>query len=319
MKIIYNIINPPIKKFIYIENEKIKNKHCSYLYKIIQNDIQQNFNSNNYNNTITNTTIDINTIITNIIDTTNDTITNDIITDKNIFYLSYNNRLIPNSENVYINEYIDEYNNIDDKYNNKNDKSIEINIHIRQLGGGLGLGSLIKSIITIGSFFAKIPKIIAWFAEFIIWILKFITWIIVDLIPNACSDIINTIPSLCYQICMVPVTFITSILKMFSNRFLSFIFGSFWGWDNNQDDPRDINSNYFKQIKKNGSDGYKYYTPNNNSNIPFSVLLCTIILPPAGVFMEYGLTGWISILICTFLTFVYYIPGLLYALICLYC
>jgi uncharacterized membrane protein YqaE (UPF0057 family) len=201
-------------------------------------------------------------------------------------------------------------------YNNY-ENAIEINIHFRLLGGG-GLIGMIKSIISIGSFFAKIPKIIVWYFKFIGWVIVFITWLLVDLVPNALADIVNTIPSLCYQICMIPVTFVTTILKMFTNRFLSSVFGSFWGWDNNQDDPRDVNSNYFKEVKKNGSNGYKYYV-SGSGNIPFSVLICTVILPPAGVFMEYGITGWMNIIICTLLTFVYYIPGLLYALICLYC
>ena len=49
------------------------------------------------------------------------------------------------------------------------------------------------------------------------------------------------------------------------------------------------------------------------------VLLGTIILPPLGVFMELGIKGWLNILICALLTLLYYVPGLVYALILLYC
>ena len=45
----------------------------------------------------------------------------------------------------------------------------------------------------------------------------------------------------------------------------------------------------------------------------------TVILPPLGLFMELGIKGWINILMCAFLTLFFYFPGLIYALIILYC
>lgn len=54
-------------------------------------------------------------------------------------------------------------------------------------------------------------------------------------------------------------------------------------------------------------------------SVPYPVLFGTIILPPLGVFMELGLKGWLNILICAVLTLLYYFPGLIYALILLYC
>ena len=41
----------------------------------------------------------------------------------------------------------------------------------------------------------------------------------------------------------------------------------------------------------------------------------TMLCPPAGVFMSYGLRGWVQILICCVLSLLYYIPGLIYAII----
>lgn len=60
-----------------------------------------------------------------------------------------------------------------------------------------------------------------------------------------------------------------------------------------------------------------YATP--DCTVPYPVLLATVILPPLGVFMELGLKGWLNILICAILTLAYYLPGLIYALILLYC
>jgi uncharacterized membrane protein YqaE (UPF0057 family) len=56
-----------------------------------------------------------------------------------------------------------------------------------------------------------------------------------------------------------------------------------------------------------------------DGTVPFPVIISTILCPPVGVFMEYGLTGWFQIFICSLLTLMFYFPGLLYALILIYC
>jgi uncharacterized membrane protein YqaE (UPF0057 family) len=55
------------------------------------------------------------------------------------------------------------------------------------------------------------------------------------------------------------------------------------------------------------------------SKVAFPVIISTIILPPMGLFMELGLKGWMNLLLCSILTLCYYFPGLIYALIILYC
>jgi uncharacterized membrane protein YqaE (UPF0057 family) len=52
--------------------------------------------------------------------------------------------------------------------------------------------------------------------------------------------------------------------------------------------------------------------------VPFSIILGTIICPPIGVFMDVGLTGWFNIFICMLLTLMFYVPGLVYALLIIY-
>ena len=44
-------------------------------------------------------------------------------------------------------------------------------------------------------------------------------------------------------------------------------------------------------------------------------IIATIVCPPLGIFMSYGLSGWFKILICAGLTLLYYVPGLIYALL----
>ncbi len=41
----------------------------------------------------------------------------------------------------------------------------------------------------------------------------------------------------------------------------------------------------------------------------------TVMLPPMGVFLARGISAWYNIIICGFLSLVYYFPGLIYALI----
>ena len=52
--------------------------------------------------------------------------------------------------------------------------------------------------------------------------------------------------------------------------------------------------------------------------IPMSILIATVLCPPIGVFMQYGLSYWINIIICAILSLAFYFPGLFYALILLY-
>ena len=89
----------------------------------------------------------------------------------------------------------------------------------------------------------------------------------------------------------------------------------FWGWDQSSLTQTDKESNYFR--KQNRNKGKKCYLTNTNT-IPFSVVLGTILCPPIGVFMDMGISGWLNILICVLLTLLFYIPGLVYALLIIY-
>jgi len=44
-------------------------------------------------------------------------------------------------------------------------------------------------------------------------------------------------------------------------------------------------------------------------------IISTIICPPLGIFMAFGMKGWFKIAICSLLSLLYYIPGLVYALL----
>jgi len=65
--------------------------------------------------------------------------------------------------------------------------------------------------------------------------------------------------------------------------------------------------------------GFSLSLPESQNDITISVIITTILMPPLGLFMELGFKGWINIGLCALLTTFYYFPGLIYALIILFC
>jgi uncharacterized membrane protein YqaE (UPF0057 family) len=178
------------------------------------------------------------------------------------------------------------------------------------LRGGNVIGTLINCVVNIGKFFFIVLQFIEWFFKFIAWLFTAAFWALEILNPmNVIGDFTNTIKMIANQIVLAPLQAIVAFIKLGFNKFFGAIFGSFWGWDNK---PDDYESEYYKKTQKNK----KCYVQNQKT--PFSVILGTIFCPPVGVFMELGLSGWFHILLATLLTFAYYIPGLLYALLVIY-
>ena len=155
-----------------------------------------------------------------------------------------------------------------------------------------------------------------WFGLFIFWFLKFIGWVFSDLLNpvHFCEEFFNTLMFLVISICRMPFDITISLVQLSTNTVGGWMQG-FWGWDQSSLTQKDKQSNYFKKINK--KNGKKCYLTNTNT-VPFSIILGTILCPPIGVFMDMGLTGWLNIIICILLTLLYYIPGLVYALLIIY-
>ena len=131
------------------------------------------------------------------------------------------------------------------------------------------------------------------------------------------DDFGNVISTLVLSIVFAIFDMIKYLVRKVVNTVGPTIFNGFWGWDQVQDSEFDrTQAAYFDPSKKRLTE--KNYVDSDNK-IPMSIIIGTVIFPPLGVFMEYGLSGWIQILISGFLTLCFYFPGLLYALICLYC
>lgn len=166
--------------------------------------------------------------------------------------------------------------------------------------------------------FWKIP---IYLIKLLIWGLKFIAWFLQDVCNPVMlvNDFGTTISTLIFSFVFAVFDFFKMIIKKIVNTIGPTIFSGFWGWDNVQDSEFDKQqAAYFDPNKSNFKKPQKTYATNDNK-IPPTILIGTVIFPPLGVFMEYGLSGWIQIIISGMLTLLFYFPGLIYALLCLYC
>jgi uncharacterized membrane protein YqaE (UPF0057 family) len=192
--------------------------------------------------------------------------------------------------------------------------SINKNIQIFPRMRGGGILDAFLSIIQIGKVFFLLLDITRWFIKFIAWFLFFVVAVLKFLFVDMIFDFYNSIVLIVVTIFKLPIEIITALFAWVVNGVGGWM-TSIWGWDQTNLTKNDLESNYFKGIDRNH--GRKCYLT-NNGKVPFSILLGTILCPPLGVFMDLGATGWLNIVLCVILTFMFYIPGLLYALFIIY-
>ena len=186
----------------------------------------------------------------------------------------------------------------------------------------------IEAVIGIFRFLLYIPKAFIWIGRMIVWCIKTITYLVV-LVSQILSKegILGLIRFVSMEILMTPFILAGTFLRRVINSFGQQTVG---GWltgadnapdDNDPDRPispdADTDNLPSDPLCPNGDGRKCYRTP--DGGIPTTVIIATVLFPPAGVFMELGLHGWIQILVCLLLTFMFYFPGLIYALIVLYC
>ncbi len=179
-------------------------------------------------------------------------------------------------------------------------------VHQRVLGGGLG--DVLMGALKVFKMIAKVPALIIWFFSTLGWIFS-------DLL-NPFMFIQDIGAAVIVVVKMVVMTILDGILgfvKFIVNKFFNPIVSGFWGYVPESDKQSDSNAKRNKNCNKQRC----VETP--GESIPLPVLLSTVVLPPLGLFMELGIKGWINILFCAFLTLFFYFPGLIYALIILYC
>ena len=176
---------------------------------------------------------------------------------------------------------------------------------LRENFGALGdirdaFEEIVSAVVAIGKFFIGL-------GDFFLWAGDFIKFLIVDVLNpvNLWNDITDlSIPKTIVSI------IVQTIIKMFRylvDELLNPVVKKIFGWDARSEEPEGEDQKTKKCFKQ-----------GDIKNVPLNVLIATIILPPLGVFMKFGLVSWVNILITGSLTMLFYVPGLIYALVLLY-
>ena len=164
--------------------------------------------------------------------------------------------------------------------------------------------------------FLLMIKAVVYIVALAMYAIKVIIWFFVDFIPSIPGDMVAFIQFFTTALFDFLFGTITHYIRMGGNKLGQMTVRGTMGWDNvpNENNENDGESDYFNN---DCADKKCYKTP--DGTVPFTVVIATILCPPVGVFMEYGLLGWFNVLICCILTLMFYFPGLIYALIILYC
>lgn len=185
---------------------------------------------------------------------------------------------------------------------------------------------IIKPLQAIANAFLMLVNGVVYIIMLFMWFIKLNIWFFVEVLPSIPRDIGALIGQITYIIFDGIFGTIRAVATKTVNLGGAMTVNAIAsGWDNVPDEsastPKKTSKFGNTPEDATGEDCLKgrkcYKTP--DGSIPFTVILCTVLFPPAGVFMEYGLSGWLNILICLLLTFMFYFPGLIYALILLYC
>lgn len=255
---------------------------------------------------------------------------NDIVSDalgisKDDFYLisKSNNKIILASItfNDVVNSKCGKYGKYD--FNNKR---LDVDIHFRERGGfildliskffEMILYPIVYPFKGILNAFLMLIKGIMYLIALIMYFVKVMVWFFADFLPSLPGDFVLVIQMFTAIIFDAFIGTAVHYTRLFVNSIGRMSIKGIMGWDNtpNENEESDRNSDYFNNKC---SDMKCYRTP--DGTVPFSVIIATILCPPVGVFMEYGVLGWFNILIAALLTLMFYFPGLIYALILLYC
>jgi uncharacterized membrane protein YqaE (UPF0057 family) len=216
-------------------------------------------------------------------------------------------------------------NTINSKYILKTN-CLDVDIHFREKGGFIMdliskffemiLYPIVYPFKGILNAFLMLIKGIMYLIALLIYFVKVMVWFFADFLPSLPGDFVLVIQMFTAIIFDAFIGTAIHYIRLFVNSIGRMSIKGLMGWDNtpNENEESDSKSDYFNNKC---SDMKCYRTP--DGTVPFSVIIATILCPPVGVFMEYGILGWFNILIAALLTLMFYFPGLIYALILLYC
>lgn len=174
---------------------------------------------------------------------------------------------------------------------------------------------IIAPLAAIANAFLLLVKAIIFIIALIIWFFKLMVWFFVQFLPSLPLDLILLVKQLTTLLLTTFVQTFSQKLKRLTNWFgRNTIYGMSAGWDNARDSNQTPENSTGMDPKS--CQQHCYRAP--DGSVPFGLVVVTVLCPPAGVFMEFGLLGWLKILVCFLLTLIFYFPGLIYALILMY-
>ena len=173
---------------------------------------------------------------------------------------------------------------------------------------------IIKPLRAIINCVLMLVKLVLYIVAVFFWIIKFHFWFFVVFLPSLPADISKIVKNITYLLYEALFGAGLNYVRRIVNKVGRWtIYGITAGWDNADDRKPGGEEDACK-----GGPSYKCYRTEEGT-VPFSVIIGTVLCPPVGVFMEYGVLGWFNVLICAILTLLFYFPGLIYALLLLYC
>lgn len=204
-----------------------------------------------------------------------------------------------------------------------------LNVEWHTRGKGGFIMDVINAIVAIFRFMLFIPKFIIWLGRLIIWMIKLLIYLVnVVFVVMSKDGILGLIKFIVNEIVLVPFKLMAYFAKQIINILGKQTVYGIWGADNARSSnlgkpkagiPSDSQSGGGDVTDDLECDGQQKCYISPDGSIPFPVVVITVLCPPVGVFMEYGVRGWFKILVCLVLTLFVYFPGLIYALILLYC
>ena len=165
--------------------------------------------------------------------------------------------------------------------------------------GGNPLTDRVDVLKDLAKFFVLAYKALFWTIKFLIWLLKFGLYLILELLNPMVliRDIVENSFKIPKQLIYAFQNLIHNLSKSVTNTLLEPLFNNIFGWDSTKSGE--------------GNDCYE----TKPDEISVSLILSTILLPPLGVFMKFGLRSWEDILISGILTMIFYFPGLIFSLV----
>ena len=193
---------------------------------------------------------------------------------------------------------------------------------------GKGMMDFFLSLLDI---FLVIGDVFSWIALLPFLLLDLLLLLITWLWPiTMIKGVVSSVFTIVKILLLAVIDFVIHIIRMFFAKIFGYLKGGLWGIPHTPDEHHshhavgagfsiatgDRTDEYGDHHHHGAVDKLKYRPLRcykGISNNGFINIAATIICPPLGVFMSFGLKGYMRILLCCVLSLAYYIPGLVYA------